>query len=209
MSFRTLALTGLGVVFGGGLLLAATPLGRDLLFHTVPIRWTGEADRLAAALNLHAGQSVADIGAGDGALIVELARRVGAQGRVYATERGPAQREEIASRAARNDVPMIVIEAGEHVTNLPAACCDAITMRMVMHHIADPVAFARDLRRSVRNGGRVGIIDFAPGALPHLADDHGVGPDRVIDAFTAAGFAVDARDDRWGGRTFLIVFRAP
>jgi hypothetical protein len=38
---------------------------------------------------------------------------------------------------------------------------------------------------------------------------YGTGPDRVIAAFTAAGFAVEARHDRWGGRTFLIAFRAP
>lgn len=76
-----------------------------------------------------------------------------------------------------------------------------------MHHIADPGAFARDLRRSIRQNGRIGIIDFAPGALPHLAGDHGVAPESVISHFLAAGFDLESRLDDWGGRTYLIVFR--
>ena len=209
MKLRRVALAGLGVLVGGGLVFGATPIGRDVLFHAVPIRWTGEAERLAAALGLAPGSAVADIGAGDGGLAVELARHVGSEGRVFASERTPEQRQRIAARAARAGVAITVIEAADGATNLPDACCDAIAMRMVLHHVGEPEGFARELRRSVKRGGRVGIIDFAPGALPHLADDHGVGADRVIEAFTAAGFVVDTRDDRWGGRTFLIVFAAP
>jgi ubiquinone/menaquinone biosynthesis C-methylase UbiE len=163
---------------------------------------------LAARLQLEPGDTVADIGAGSGALIVELARHVGPQGAAYATERTPDQRQRIAARAASAPVPVTVVEAGDQTTNLPDACCDAIAMRMVMHHIADPAAFARDLRRSVRSGGRVAIIDFAPGALPHLTDDHGIEAGRLVEAFHSAGFTATARSDGWGGRTFLLVFTA-
>lgn len=209
MSFRRIAITSLGIVLGGGLVFAATPLGRDLLFHTMPFGWTGEADRLAAALQIGRGSAVADIGAGNGALIIELARRVGPDGRAYASELTAGQRQRIADRADAAGAPVSVIEAAERSTNLPDACCAAIVMRMVMHHVSDRGLFARDLRRSVRPGGRVAIIDFSPGALPHLAADHGVNQDEVVAAFAAAGFAVAARDDNWGGRTFLIVFAAP
>ncbi len=208
MTLQRLALAGVAVVLGGGAVFAATPFGRDVMFHFVPIAWTGEAARLAAVLGITPGAAVADIGAGNGALITELARIVGPQGRAFATERTADRREAIQSRAVAAAVAVSVIEAGDHATNLPGGCCDAVTMRMVLHHIADPGAFARDLRRAVRDGGRVGIIDFLPGALPHLADDHGVGPDTVVAAFEAAGFETVARDLRWGGRTYLIVFRA-
>jgi ubiquinone/menaquinone biosynthesis C-methylase UbiE len=194
-------------VLGGGAVFAVTPLGRDLIFHVVPLRWTGEAERLAAALHVRSGSVVADIGAGSGALIVELARMAGPQGRAFASERTPDQRGAIQNRATSAGVAVTTIEAADASTNLPDACCDAITMRMVMHHIADAAAFARDLRRSIRPDGRVGIVDFAPGALPHLADDHGVPPERVVSHFEAAGFEVAARHDDWGGRTYLLVFR--
>jgi SAM-dependent methyltransferase len=209
MTLRKLALTGAAIVLGGTAVFAVTPLGRDLLFHVLPVNWTGEATRLGAALGIRPGSAIADIGAGNGALIVELAKLVGPEGAAFATERTPEQRQRITDRATSAGVRVSVVEAADRSTHLPDGCCDAITMRMVMHHIADPETFARDLRRSLRRGGRVGILDFAPGAMPHLTSDHGSDPAGVVAAFTSAGFSVQSRDDRWGGRTFLIVFRAP
>ena len=207
MNLQRIAFVSAGLALGGAAVLAATPMGRDLMFHVVPLGWTGEADRLAAALHVRTGSVVADIGAGNGALIVELARAAGRQGHAFASERTPEQRRQIEARSRSAGVAVTTIAAADSSTNLPDACCDAITMRMVMHHIADPGAFARDLRRSIRQNGRIGIIDFAPGALPHLAGDHGVAPESVISHFLAAGFDLESRLDDWGGRTYLIVFR--
>jgi ubiquinone/menaquinone biosynthesis C-methylase UbiE len=206
MSLQRIVLIIVGTVVGGGALVVATPFGRDVLFHVMPLRWTGEAQRLASVLQLRAGSAVADVGAGSGALIIELARIAGPHGQAYASERTSEQRRKIEDRAAASGVSVAVVAAAERATNLPDACCDAITMRMVMHHIADAGAFARDLRRAIRPTGRIGLIDFAPGALPHLAADHGVPQERVVAIFAEAGFDVAARHD-WGGRTYLMVFR--
>jgi ubiquinone/menaquinone biosynthesis C-methylase UbiE len=208
MSFLRFALIGAGLVLGTGAVFAGTWFGRDLMFHLLPISWTGEADRLASALNINTGSVIADVGGGNGALIVALAHVVGPHGQAFVSERTAEQRRAIAARAKSAAVAVTTIEAADRATNLPDSCCDAITMRMVMHHIADPGAFARDLRRAIRPGGRIGIIDFAPGALPHLAGDHGVSPEHVVSLFEDAGFFVAGRDENWGGRTYLIVFAA-
>lgn len=194
-----------------GLLIAIvvfslTLLGRDLAFHAVPIRWTGEPARLAEILGISPGSEVAELGAGSGALIVELATSVAPGGRAFATERTADQRSAIMKRALDRDVDVVVLAAPDLATNLPDACCDAIVMRMVLHHIADVRLYAHSVRRAVKPGGRVAIIDFAPGALPHLTDSHGVAADRVVEAFGEAGFALTGRDATWGGRTYLVVF---
>lgn len=209
MTLRKVSLAGAVTVLAGVAVFAATPLARDLMFHVLPVNWTGEATRLAAALDIGSGSAIADVGAGNGAMVVELSKLVGQQGTAFATERTPEQRRTIADRAMSAGVRVTVLEAADQSTNLPDRCCDAIAMRMVMHHIDNPTEFARDLRRSLRPGGRVGILDFAPGAMPHLGGEHGVDPDGITAAFAAAGFSVLSRDDQWGGRTFLIVFRAP
>ena len=46
-----------------------------------------DAARLVQALNIRAGSVVAELGAGDGALTVAIARIVGEQGRVYTRNR--------------------------------------------------------------------------------------------------------------------------
>jgi SAM-dependent methyltransferase len=208
MTLRRFVLTSAAILLGAAA-FAVTPLGRDLLFHVLPVNWTGEAERLAAALDIRGGSIVADLGAGSGALAVELAKLTGQEGGTFASERTPAQRRAISDRAGRAGQRVTVVEAGDQSTNLPDSCCDAITMRMVMHHVNDPAMFVRDLRRSLRAGGRVGVVDFAPGVMPHLRHDHGVDPRTVVDAFSAAGFTTIIRDDQWGGRTYLMVFRAP
>jgi SAM-dependent methyltransferase len=205
MTMRRLAASLAVITIAAGI-GAATPLGRDLLFHVVPVNWTGEGERLAAATGLGPGGVVADIGAGDGALIVELSRTVGPAGAAFATERAPEQRRRIMERADAAGVRVSVVEAGERSTNLADACCDAIVMRMVMHHISDPAAFAKDIRRSLRPGGRVAIVDFAPGVMPHLSADHGLEQSAVLARFTDAGLALLRRDENWGGRTYLLVF---
>ena len=55
-------------------------------FFIVPFSWTGEAARLAELLRVRPGATVADIGAGNGSMAVEMARLVGRDGVVYATE---------------------------------------------------------------------------------------------------------------------------
>ena len=113
----------------------------------------------------------------------------------------------MADTAARAHAANVrVVEAASDRTNLPDRCCRAIYMRTMLHHVNDRAAFARDVVRSVEPGGRIAVIDFAPGRLWFHGHDHGVAPEEVVSAFTAAGCALRQRDDRWGGPTFLLVF---
>lgn len=96
--------------------------------------------------------------------------------------------------------------AGETTTGLPPACCDALYLRTVFHHLGDRGTFAAALAEAVRPGGRIAVIDFAPGTLWLHGGDHGVTPADVEAAFGRAGWRVTARDDAWGGGLFLLVF---
>ena len=196
-----------------GLVLAAA--GMTLLiaaaahfsFFVLPFTWTDEPARLVDLLGIRPGDRVADIGAGDGAHAVAVARLVGQGGEVLATDLDPDRRRTIADRAAREDSSNLrVIEAAEDTTNLPDGCCQAIYMRTMLHHVADHTEYAKSVVRSLRPGGRVAVIDFAPGRLWFHGPDHGVLPDAVLSAFTAAGCTLLHRDDQWGGPTFLMVF---
>jgi ubiquinone/menaquinone biosynthesis C-methylase UbiE len=176
-------------------------------FFYAPFAWTGEPARLARVLELQPGMHIADIGAGSGALAVAMVPFVGSAGQVYATELAPERRTAIERRVTRASVSNVhAVPGAEAETGLPESCCDAVYMRAVFHHIAAQSNFAADVARALRPGGRVGVIDFAPGTLWFHGANHGVQPDSVVQAFQAAGLRLRERVDDWGGGLFLMVF---
>jgi SAM-dependent methyltransferase len=200
-------------VLGGNYIL------RPVAFHALPYSVTGEDARLAEVLRLSPGMTVAEIGAGRGVLAAAIARRLEPGGQLYATELSTDRLRELRRRVEREGIGnMLIVEAGETQTNLPDACCDAVFMRNVYHHIGDPAAFNTSLRRSIRDGGLLAIIDFPPsvfwsrsaspdGAAP-ARTGHGVTPHEVVEELERAGFRLERTIENWGGHTFLVLFRA-
>ena len=113
-----------------------------------------DAARLVQALNIRAGSVVAELGAGDGALTVAIARIVGEQGRVYSTELSKASLVKIEAAAAAAGLKNVtVVEGTAAQTKLPEQCCDAIFMRDVYHHFSEPPAMNASVLASLRPGG--------------------------------------------------------
>lgn len=172
--------------------------------------------RLVPILDLRAGHTVADIGAGGGELTVRLAKQVGAEGRVYATEMSTDRMDRIRRRAEDDGLKNVtVLEAHATRTNLPDSCCDAIVIRNVYHHFDDPAAMNKSLLASLKPGGHLAIIDFSPNrgrpTAPSAADrdqdnSHGVDVETVVKEVTAAGF--EGRSvERSNDRSFIAIFR--
>jgi SAM-dependent methyltransferase len=205
MSWKFSTLVGSGVALA---LVAGGAVAWRFAFYILPFGWTGEPERLARALDLRHGSVVADLGAGSGALAAAMAAQVGEQGRVYATELSAERRAAIERRVRRGGISNLqVVTAGETETGLPDRCCDGVYLRAVLHHVGNREAFADSLARTVRPGGRLAIIDFAPGTLWFHGADHGVPAETVIEAMRPAGFRLRERDDNWGGGMFLLVFQ--
>lgn len=169
--------------------------------------WKGEADRLMRVLALTPGMTAAEIGAGRGELTVEMARRLGADGRLYSTEIDERRRDDIrrAIDAARL-ANVTVVAAGERDTNLADGCCDASYMREVFHHFADRPQMAANLRRALKPGGLMAIIDY-PTRNNYGGDCHCIDKAELIRIVTGAGFELVTQEDRWAGIRYLVVFR--
>lgn len=192
-----------------GTALAAVAVGVvawPFAYYALPFAWTGEPDKLATLLDAKPGARLADIGAGSGALAIEMAERVGVEGLVYATDIDPDRTREIEARVSRASLSNVrAVQGASTSTNLPAGCCDAVYMRMMFHHVDDRPAFARAVAQAVRPGGRVAVIDFPPGALC-FEPRHGISPEAVVSAFEGAGCRLQQQDDAWGGASFLRLF---
>lgn len=158
-----------------------------------------EVSRLAGLLSLREGMTVAEIGAGSGWLTVEVAQRVGPSGRVYSTELSVARLDDIRQAAREAGLSNVtVLEAGERATNLSAACCDAIFMRRVYHHLSDPSPILTSIHEALRARGRLVIIEFRPDGPVGWVTRMGVDQAALIKAVTAVGFAV-VTTEKWPG----------
>jgi ubiquinone/menaquinone biosynthesis C-methylase UbiE len=177
---------------------------------------TAEIDRIVEMMGLESGMTVADVGAGDGGWAVQLARRVGVRGHVWATEVDGHEIERIEERVHDSALDNITVVRGDQTSSgLPVGCCDAILLRLVYHHFQKPVRMRADLRRALRPGGRLVIIDIEPQSswrdLPDVPDrgGHGIPEQELIDELTGDGFTVVGRQDDWNGDAdrFCVVFR--
>ena len=180
-----------------------------------PAKTASESARIVDVLALEPGEVVADVGAGDGEWSEDLAKAVGATGRVLATEVAADELEKLRERIREHGLANVeVISGDQESTGLPAGCCDAILVRMVYHHFQDPTAMRADLHRALRPGGRIAIVDIKPQtSWRHLEGvpergGHGIGPDELVRDMTASGFSVLSRRDDWNGDEdrYCIVF---
>jgi ubiquinone/menaquinone biosynthesis C-methylase UbiE len=181
-----------------------------------------EAPKLAEVLALKPGMIVADVGAGGGAMSVEMARWLGPAGRVYATDIGAAQLAEIAAAVKESALTnVVVLEGGVSSTNLPNECCDAIFLRDVYHHLTRPQEFDASLLAALKPKGRLAIMDFppdpgspVPAGVPADRGGHGVTTAIIVNEVTRAGFRLLETMPRWPpdnvpGRLFLVMFEKP
>ena len=177
----------------------------------------GESGKIAAVLGLQPGSVVADVGAGDGKWSEKLARKVGASGHVYATEIDPDDVDKLRRRFEKDKFQNVTAVLGDDTgTGLPEGCCDAILLRMVYHHFTEPEKMRASLRRSLKPGGEVVVIDIVPQTgwreLPGVPDrgGHGLPVDVLVAEMTADGFKVVEQRAEWNGddERYLVVFRA-
>ena len=121
-------------------------------------------EQIMDALGVAEGSVVADIGAGAGWFTIQLARRVGPNGVVYAQDVQRQMLEAIRRRVAREGLQNVQTRLGAgSVPNLPERTFDAILVVDVYDQVDDPVAFLRNLAAALKPGGRLGIVNYKPG----------------------------------------------
>ena len=175
-----------------------------------------EVDRLVGELSLAQGKRVADVGAGHGEFSELLARIVGRGGHVYATEVDEDDLQDIRDRLEDTGLGNATVILGDqHDTGLPESCCDAILLRLVYHHFTEPAEMRASLRRALRPGGRIAVVDLPPqrgwSELDGVPDrgGHGIPLEDLVAEMTGDGFAVVSRHEAWDtdeNDTYCVVF---
>jgi predicted methyltransferase len=173
-----------------------------------------ERARLVDVLDVDPGETFADVGAGDGRYSIALASTVGETGRIYATEVDADDLKRIEDRFAREKLSNIeVVRGTQEATGLSDACCDGILLRRVYHHFQNPAAMQASMRRALKEGGLLLIVDFGPRrswnrpeGVPASRDGHGIDKDLLVSEMKGAGFEL-ARELPWDDGDYALLFR--
>jgi len=193
----TLTIGALAVAALAGLSIAQAPHDHEHEFADTE-RWTevfDDPDRDAwqkpreviKALALKPTSLVADVGAGTGYFTVRIARVV-RSGKVYAADLEPQMVKHLEARAKREKLANVVpVQAALDDPRLPEPV-DVALFVDVYHHIDDRRAYFEKLKRSLKPGGRVAVIDFTLDSELGPPPRARVSPERVKSELAAAGY---------------------
>jgi ubiquinone/menaquinone biosynthesis C-methylase UbiE len=151
----------------------------------------GEAEEVMELAGIAPGMTVADIGAGNGYYTVRLAERVGADGRVLAQDIDEEALARLAQRVERERLDNVSIKLGEpDDPELPPGSFDRVFLVHMYHEVQEPYAFLWRLWPSLREGGRVIVVD-----VDRPTDQHGIDPLLLSCEFKQVGYELDAFRD--------------
>ena len=176
-------------------------------------RWQRPADVLRA-LDLRPGNTVADLGSGAGYFALKLSPAVGERGSVVAVDLRQLSLFFLWTRAllrGQHNVDVIVGEADN--PRLPVGGLDAVLICNTYHEFSNPGLILDRVFRSLRPGGRLVVVDRAPG-VAEAQSAHEVPLAAVEGQLRNEGFEIASQDDSFIHRPgddswWLVTARKP
>jgi SAM-dependent methyltransferase len=163
----------------------------------------GEARRVMDLMGIAPGSAVADIGAGRGYYTVNLSRRVGEGGRVYAEDIFENTVNDLRGRVHAegfNNVSVVLGTPGD--PKLPPQSLDRALLVHMYHEIENPYELLWNLRTSLKPGALVGIVD-----ADRPTRNHGTPPWLLDCEVLAIGFERQALHEL-DGKSYLAIYVA-
>ena len=166
-----------------------------------------EPDFAIDALGIKNGFVVADVGAGSGYMTVKLAKKVGATGRVYATDIQPQMITLLQQRLTKSKITNVTtVLGGVDDPKLPENTLDLELLVDVYHEFQEPQKMLRGLRSALKPDGRLVLLEYRKEdpSIP-IREDHKMSVDVAKKEVEAEGFKLSRVDTRLP-RQHILVF---
>jgi precorrin-6B methylase 2/mono/diheme cytochrome c family protein len=139
------------------------PVSENVAFFNRPERDAEErTDALVKALEIPEGARVADIGAGTGYFTWRLAQHAGPKGKVIAVDIQQAMLDLAADTVKQHGLVNVDYVLGKETDpKLPQRSLDMVFIAYSYHEFSEPEAIMEAVRRSLKPGGRLVIVEYA------------------------------------------------
>ncbi len=162
---------------------------------------------VVTALGLKDGERIADIGSGPGYFTLRFAHHVGDKGVVYAVDISPdmiLHLNQAVRDAGLDNVRSILALPDDPL--LPARSVDRIFICDTWHHIANHAHYLDVLKKTLRPGGQIVIVDFHKKEMPVAGPpmEMRIARDDVVREFRQSGFVLTKEETFLPYQYFLV-----
>ena len=120
-----------------------------------------DVHRLIHWFGISRGMIVADVGCGTGYCTVPIAARVGERGMVFACDISEEMLDEVREKISRWQIGNVVtVLSAENGIPLDDETVDFVHLSLLLHELEEPGTFLAELKRILKPGGEVGIVDW-------------------------------------------------
>jgi ubiquinone/menaquinone biosynthesis C-methylase UbiE len=163
-----------------------------------------QPERVMDVVGIRPGMVVGEAGAGRGYFTFKLARRVGPTGKVYANDIDEDALDHVRQVCREQGIANVETVVGEvEDPRFPVTGLELVIMVYALHDFSRPAAFLQNLKKYLKPGGLVVILDQDPDAS---GNHHFLGRERYVELFSENGYEL-ARDERFLEEHLLLVFR--
>jgi len=169
------------------------------------------------AMGVKQGDRVADIGCGSGYFTFRLAKRVGAEGAVYAVDIEPSAIEKVRQRKERESLSQVQPVLSESADPHLPSDLDSVLIVDSYHEFREYNVMMQAVYRAMKPGGRLVIIDGqGPQGRPRTEYHrlHVIPPDLVQKEIVDNGFVFKEQrpgfnDAEYGKKMYFLIFEKP
>jgi ubiquinone/menaquinone biosynthesis C-methylase UbiE len=169
-----------------------------------------QPDKALDALHIAKGAVVADIGAGSGYMTWRLATRVGATGKVYASDIQPRMLDLLTSEMKQRKIANVEAVLGAvDDPKLPPNLLDLAILVDVYHEFSEPQKMLRHIRESLKPDGRLVLLEYrAEDPNVPIRPEHKMTVAQVKAEIVPEGFRFDSVLEILP-RQHILIFRKP
>ena len=164
-----------------------------------------QPEKIMDVVGVKPGMIIGEVGAGTGYFTFKLAKRVGAEGRVYANDISRSSLKSLKNRCESDGVTNIETIVGEVENPLLPDELDMVFIVNAFHDLANPVALLNNLADSLKPNAPVVIVDRDPAKLDY-STSHFLTREEVLQKIEESVFVLDRIETFLSQHNIYIIY---